>query len=163
MLATRSFQFLPTYDIDIAWSYKHKGFWRNAGGLAKSVLESEWDRINARLNVLFGSQQDPFDSYEWLHKLHGKYRLQPIYFFLVAAVNKGYDKNILPAHTSLQKLIKQHANKYQIGIHPSWQSGDLEALLTSEIATIATITNSQVVRSRQNMIYECVCQRLTIL
>ncbi|HMX36937.1 MAG TPA: hypothetical protein PKG89_06405, partial [Ferruginibacter sp.] len=31
-----TFNFLPTYDIDIAWSYKHKGLLRNLGGFIKS-------------------------------------------------------------------------------------------------------------------------------
>lgn len=30
-----SFDFLPTYDIDMAWSYRHKGFKRNAGAILK--------------------------------------------------------------------------------------------------------------------------------
>ncbi|MGZ8538528.1 MAG: DUF7033 domain-containing protein, partial [Flavisolibacter sp.] len=33
------FQFIPTYDIDIAWSYRNKGILKNAGGILKSILQ----------------------------------------------------------------------------------------------------------------------------
>ncbi|MEJ7678806.1 MAG: hypothetical protein WKG06_13295 [Segetibacter sp.] len=91
-----SFGFLPTYDIDIAWSYLHKGWLRNAGGLFRSMVDGNWARASERINVLFGNQKDPFDSYEWLDKLHESHQLEPIYFFLLAQQNKDYDKNILP-------------------------------------------------------------------
>ncbi len=119
------FRFLPTYDIDIAFSYRHKGWLRNVGGFFKSPsLE--------RIKVLLGLQRDPFDSYEWLNNLHKEYQLEPIYFFLVSEKNGTYDKNILPHKTAMWKLVKKHAARYKIGLHPSWQSGDQTALIKKE-------------------------------
>jgi hypothetical protein len=120
-----TFNFLPTYDIDIAYSYKHKGLLRNIGGFLNSPSAE-------RIKVLAGIAKDPFDSYVWLHALHQQYNLQPVYFFLVAEQNGIYDKNILPHTDAMWKLVKQHAKKYAVGLHPSWQSSDDSSLLKKE-------------------------------
>lgn len=151
-LTPQTFRFLPTYDIDIAWSYRNKGWLRNLGGLLTSMSENEWNSANERINVLFGRHKDPFDSYSWLDQLHEENLLKPIYFFLLAQRNKGYDKNILPKKAALQKLIKKHHFKYSTGIHPSWQSGDEPKLLQQEIKTLQQITGNEVIKSRQHYI-----------
>ncbi|MGC4100280.1 polysaccharide deacetylase family protein [Ferruginibacter sp.] len=130
-----TFRFLPTYDIDIAYSYKYKGLIRNVGGFLKSFsLE--------RLKVLLGLQKDPFDSYSWLHQLHQQYKLHPVYFFLVAEKNALYDKNILPHKEVMWQLVKQHSKKYTVGIHPSWQSGDDVALLHAEMELLGEMVQA---------------------
>ncbi|MGI8636431.1 MAG: DUF7033 domain-containing protein, partial [Segetibacter sp.] len=52
-LSAKPFTFLPTYDIDIAYSYLHKGVIRNLGGFIKSMWDSEWTFVKERLDVLF--------------------------------------------------------------------------------------------------------------
>ena len=151
-LTPQTFCLLPTYDIDIAWSYLHKGAMRNIGGLLKTIIANEWTATNERINVLFGKHKDPFDSYEWLHNLHKEYNLKPVYFFLLANKNKDYDKNILPSEVALQKLIQQHAGEYHVGIHPSWQSGDKHDLLKQEIKNLEKITGKVINKSRQHYI-----------
>ena len=140
------FSFLPTYDIDIAYSYKHKGLLRNTGGFFKHPSP-------ARIKVLLGVEQDPFDTYEWLHQLHAAHQqVLPIYFFLVAEKNGLYDKNILPHHSAMQSLIKTHAAKYTIGLHPSWQSGDDEKVLKNEKKLLEAIAGKPITASRQHFI-----------
>ena len=140
-----TFNFTPTYDIDIAYSYQHKGLIRNIGGFLKAPsLE--------RVKVLCGLNRDPFDSYDWLNMLHEKYQLSPIYFFLLAAKNSLYDKNISPATNGMQQLVGNIANKYTIGIHPSWQSVDEAALLKKEKQLLETMSEKTVAISRQHYI-----------
>jgi len=139
------FRFKPTYDIDIAYSYKYKGFVRNIGGFFKSPSVE-------RMKVLLGSQKDPFDSFTWLHELHQQNKLQAIYFFLVAEKNGQYDKNILPHKEVMWQLIKRHSKKYAIGIHPSWQSGDNPDLLNKEKDYLSDIIEKEITASRQHYI-----------
>ncbi len=139
------FAFVATYDIDITYSYKHKGLFRNIGGFLKSPSVE-------RLKVLLGLEKDPFDSYEWLHQLHQKNNLRAIYFFLVPEKNALYDKNILPHKNAMWQLIKQHAKKYTIGIHPSWQSGDTSSLLKKEKAYLEAMGETKITSSRQHYI-----------
>lgn len=140
-----AFRFTPTYDIDIAYSYKAKGFWRNVGGFLKQPNME-------RLHVLTGEAADPFDCYDWLNELHDRYQLVPKYFFLIAGKNKGYDKNILPGKSVMQELIRAHAAKYTIGLHPSWQSGDQHELLLEEKNQLAELSETSVSISRQHYI-----------
>lgn len=146
------FTFLPTYDIDEAYSYKHKEWWRSVGAATKDLLKGKWDRFALRRKVLNNQQQDPFDSYAWIDDLHRPYKLKPRYFFLVPEKTGRYDKNILPNETALQVLIRQHAGKYAIGIHPSWQSGDEPSLIKKEIQTLEHISTIKITSSRQHFI-----------
>ena len=152
LLQPASFTFLPTYDIDIAFSYLHKGPVRNFGGFLNAMWLSEWPLVKERMNVLFGKQQDPFDCYEWLHLLHKKYSLLPVYFFLVSQKNKAFDKNILPTKRAMKKLVKQTSENYNIGIHPSWQSGDQTKLLHQELKKLEKMVGIPVTKSRQHYI-----------
>jgi len=144
--------FLPTYDIDQAYSYKDKSFFKNAGGFIRAIVKANWQQANERLNVLSGKARDPFDAYQWMDQLHERYNLEPFYFFILADKPGKYDKNISPTERSMQELILHHYDKYQTGIHPSWQSGDDISQLTKEIQTLKQITNHPVINSRQHYI-----------
>ncbi|RYD74216.1 MAG: hypothetical protein EOP53_18725 [Sphingobacteriales bacterium] len=139
------FKFTPTYDIDIAWSYKHKGLLRNLGGFLKSPSIT-------RLSVLTGLKKDPYDVYEFLNELHTNNQLDPIYFFLVATSRGEYDKNISPYDHAMWQLIKQHEKKYRIGLHPSWLSNEKHNLLAKEKRVLETAGKIEIIRSRQHYI-----------
>lgn len=148
----RQFRFLPTYDIDIAFSYLHKSMYRTLGGLARNVLKGEWDLVKERWAVMRKKRKDPYDVYEWLDAQHLAYGLKPYYFFLVADEQVGYDRNIHPSERAYRELISYHAMGYPLGIHPSWQSGDKPDLLEHEISTLETISGKSVTASRQHYI-----------
>lgn len=151
-LPTPDFSFLPTYDIDEAYSFKYKKWLRSAGGAVRDLLYGRFRRFAQRRRVLNHKEPDPFDSYSWLNDLHRSFHLHPRYFFLVAEKNGKLDKNILPSEPALQALVRQHAEKYSIGLHPSWQSGDDARLLKKEIETLAHITGIKIIASRQHFI-----------
>lgn len=140
-----AFTSIPTFDIDMAWSYRHKGLLRNIAGFLKAPSIE-------RIKVLAGLTPDPFDAYTWLDSLHKGKKHHPLYFFLVADGRGIYDKNISPSHDAMWKLIKSHAGKYEVGIHPSWQSGDDNSLLVKEKAYLEAVTGTPVTRSRQHYI-----------
>lgn len=145
-------KFIPTYDIDIAYSYKHQSIIKNIGGFVKAIIKADIDKVIEQAKVFSGENEDPFDQYDWLDSLHKKYQLHPIYFFLVAAQKGQYDKNISPNKPAMRDLIKRHLAKYEVGVHPSWQSGDDKSLLTNEIDTFSQICNSNCTISRQHYI-----------
>lgn len=152
LLNYNSFKFLATYDIDIAYSYLYKGWFRNTGGGIRSLLKGQFRLLKERIEVLRRRQRDPYDSYEWLDALHLYCRPKAYYFFLLADKRGTYDKNIHPGHESMHKLINYHANGYTIGIHPSWQSGDKDLLLREEREMLECITGKDIVHSRQHYI-----------
>jgi hypothetical protein len=147
-----AFKFIPTYDIDSAWSYLHKGWRRNLGGALKSIAKGEWQSFWNRTRVLQRRLRDPFDAYEWLDSLHLYCRLRPYYFFLVASRRHGVDRNISPSSPAFRELIQYHASGYRIGIHPSWSSGDDDRTLREEIEWLEVVAGHPVTRGRQHFI-----------
>ncbi len=141
----KSFSFLPTYDIDIAFAHKHKGLLRNIGGLIKQFSLS-------RLKVLLGAKVDEYAAYDFLDGLHKQHNLAAIYFFLVASRASKYDKNISPYAHGMWQLMKRHAKLHKIGLHPSWRSNDDIKILQLEKKILETASNQQVTNSRQHYI-----------
>ena len=148
----QQFKCIISYDIDIAYSYLHKGLIRNLGGFAKSLVNGYWSSASDRVNVLRRKKRDPYDCYEWLDALHLYCRLKPYYFFLVAGKTSRYDKNISTNQKPFYDLIEYYAGKYKIGIHPSWQSGDDPSLLKEELEWLETVAGKKIVHSRQHYI-----------
>jgi uncharacterized protein DUF7033 len=141
-----------TYDIDIAYSYLHKGLLRTIAGFMRAMLKGRWKEINNRLLVMTGKKQDPFDCFEWLDALHLYCRLKPYYFFLVARKQIGYDKNIPTDVKPFRQLIEYYASRYEVGIHPSWQSGDNAKLLKEELGWLEVVADKPIKSSRQHYI-----------
>jgi hypothetical protein len=143
------FTFIPTYDIDIAWSYKHKGFWKSIVSFVKhpSTIAERW-------SVIRGKQQDPYDSYDWLNQLHQQYQLSPIYFFLVADELSELDKNIAPKQKALQQLIQQTKQTNEVGLHPSVHSNTAKECLLKEKNTLQQISHQLITKSRHHYLLQ---------
>lgn len=146
----RAFQYIPTYDIDIAYSFSNHSAVRNSVGFVKDIIQLRLKNLISRFETLFLSKPDPFDAFAYLNNLHNRFGIDPVYFFLVAEKRKGFDKNISPSSAAMTRLIQETSGKYQTGIHPSWQSGDSEALLRREIAIMKRITGKATTLSRQH-------------
>ena len=158
------FTFLPTYDIDEGFCYKHKPWWKTWGGYCRSLLkENKWE-IKERKNVLKDIQEDPYDSLSRIKDLHKRYHyLDANVFFLVAQKNSRYDKNISPLNKEWQELIRSFFEKepewkkipqsvLYAGLHPSWQSGDRPELLKKEMETLQYEIGVEAHGSRQHFI-----------
>ena len=150
LLYQPAFRLLPTYDIDIAWSYRAKGWKRTLGGLARSLVTGKG--FGPRLATLLNKKADPFDSFSWLDELHQKYHLKPRYFFLLAGRQGIYDRNNDPSGSPMKTLVRQLSAKYVTGIHPSWRSGDEPGLVAKEIAHLEQLAGYKPDSSRQHYI-----------
>jgi hypothetical protein len=150
-IPVREFSFLPTYDIDIAYSYTYKGLMHTIGGYLKDIVAGNKQRIKERTASLKGDK-DPFDSFDWLFDLHVKYHIRPVYFILSAQSRSAFDKNIHPAHPAMKRLIKRLAADGDIGLHPSYYSNRDTDLIFSEKKLLVSIASSPVNISRQHYI-----------
>lgn len=147
----KKFQFTPTYDIDSAYSYLHKGFIRNIGGYVKALLGFDTKDLFQRTMVLTGFAKDPFDNYDWQNNLHSLYGLKPIYFFLVGNYGE-YDKNISIQVPQIQSLMKSIADYATVGIHPSYASNSDRNILKKEINRLYNVLKRNVIHSRQHFL-----------
>lgn len=144
------FSFQPTYDIDVAFAFRHQSFFKNSASLLKNLLSGKIMQTTHHIKVLTRMQQDPYDVYEWLQFIHQKYALSPVYFFLLSKNNRGLDKNISPRSTGLKNLVFNISEKFSIGIHPSLQSGANEKVLKQEIQTLNALSGKPVLKSRHH-------------
>ena len=151
-LRVTNFRFIPTYDIDIAYSYLYHPLYRNVFGFYRDLLLGKFEAVSERAGVYSGRKKDPFDVYDWLDELHKEYQLDPIYFFLLAEKRKGKDKNIAPRTKAMRHLIKWHHEKYKVAIHPSLQSGDDTEIIKKEISFLLKAGAGKVKHSRQHYI-----------
>ena len=148
------YHFQPTYDIDQAWAYKNKGYQRNIGGFLKDTIKGEISNVARRIGALVGIVNDPEFNFSYMENLHKKYNLDPLFFWLLADHGE-FDKNIDWQNKRLQSLIRRIAQKYRVGIHPSYQSNTAFSILKMEKERLEKITNSpplSIKRSRQHFL-----------
>lgn len=154
-----------TYDIDIAWSYRHKDWKRGAGAFLKDILKGNRIAVRERLNVLSDKAADPFDCFAWLHQLHQANNIQPVYFILAALRTTAFDKNNPPEQPAMQQLIKNLAAEGMTGMHPSYYSTD-DRVFAAEKKLLERTTGKAIHHSRQHYLrfnlpatYEALLQR----
>jgi hypothetical protein len=143
------FSFLPTYDIDQAWSVMHKGLLRNVGGLIKELFRGQIKAAINRFLILISIKNDPEYTFDFLKQLDKKFQLNPIYFWLLAD-HAEFDKNIDWQNRPFQNLIRRIAKTYKIGLHPSYASNNDVVTLIKEKDRFMTIAKRPLSISRQH-------------
>lgn len=145
-LQQTSFQFQPTYDIDIAYAYKGKPFWIQMGNMGRSIIRADWDAVSTHWLVWTNKQQDPFDQRDWFSSLHHT-QWQPLYFLLTAkqrsALDKQVDRNAL-------KDYLHNIKPDQVGLHPSSQANSKETVWQEEVAFLSAQMNRPIQKNRQH-------------
>ena len=145
------FTFVPTYDIDAAWSYKHKGVYRTVGGFLKDLAAGDMGRIKERHQVLRGKRNDPFDSFDFQFDLQKEFKLKPIYFILCGEYDTN-DKNISLRKEAFRNLIKHLGDYADVGIHPSFSSYlDIDKM-RREIDNLSEVLHRPLTKSRQHFL-----------
>ena len=147
----RTFHFQPTYDIDAAYSFSHKGLTRTIGGFLKTLQAGNYRELKQRMRVLFNRESDPFDTFELQFKYQKQYNLHPVYFILFADYGLN-DKNLPVNDRNFHALIKAIADHAEVGIHPSYGSNFKTAKLSTEIARLSRVLRREITSSRQHFL-----------
>lgn len=142
------FVYEASYDIDIAWKYRNKGFRRSLGAGLKDLAKGRIGEVRARFA---GKATDPWDAYVFLFAQHMMDDPMPLYFVLAAEKTTAWDKNIPPTHPRMAKLIEAFGSS-RIGIHPSYFSDATPERLIAEKAVLERVSGDTVSRSRQHFI-----------
>lgn len=145
------FAFIPTYDIDIAYSHRYKGIIRSSAALIREGLQGKWLAAQDRIETLTGRKADPYDSFSRIEKMHTQYSLTPHYFILVSLHTTAFDKNNHPLHPAMRQLVRQLDREGITGMHPSYFSAN-PAVFKAEKDMLEAITGHPVQHSRQHYI-----------
>ena len=150
-LKKKTFRFVPTYDVDAAWAYRNKGFFRTTLSLCRDILRFDKNEIKYRWDVLRKKKMDPFDTFEYQIKLQKELKLSPLYFILCGDYNTN-DKNISIKNKEFQQLIKHLGDYALVGIHPSFSSYLNKNMIKEEISRLSDVLKREVTISRQHFL-----------
>ena len=161
-LRKKTFKFVPTYDIDAAWAYKNKGFFRTTTAFLRDIIFFNKKEIIERWNVLRNKRMDPFDTFDYQIKLQKELKLKPLYFILCGDYNTN-DKNISIRNKEFQQLIKHIGDYAHVGIHPSFSSYLKKEVVREEMTRLSEVMNREVTMSRQHFLRLCMPTSYQIL
>ena len=139
---------IPTFDIDNAYAYRHKGKIRKSLSVVKDFLKGDFYRIQQRTKVLLGLKKDPYDTYDKITSIAEQG--YPVKLFWLLGDYAKFDKNISHKSKMHQKIIRQMAEIVEVGIHPSYKSNLYELHLLHEKERLEKIINKEVINSRQH-------------
>lgn len=143
------FQFISTFDIDIAYALRTKSFPKQVFSVLRSFSKADTVTGTRKLKSMMGMEIDIYDTFQYIQGLQEKYHHPLIFFFLLG--DKGpFDKNLNPETIELKELIKSLSSKFPIGIHPSYESNNSSEKLTIEISRLKNIISKDITLSRQH-------------
>lgn len=149
---SKSYHYISTFDIDSAYAYKEKGMMRQVGAFSLGLFTMNFKKVAERLRVLFGLEEDPYNTYDLQLEIKKKYNLRQIYFFLVGNYGE-FDKNIpVEGSKRFQSLIKSIADYAEVGVHPSYASNLNSDQLRKEIRRLSKVLKREVTKSRQHFL-----------
>lgn len=146
-----SYNYLPTIDIDNAYAYKHKGLLRMLSTILESAFKLKFENVERKIKICFGKETDPYDTYEKQFEIHERYHLKPLYFILIGELSR-FDRNLEHKNPHFFELIKKIAQRYRVGLHPSYASNKKTSLIKKEKARLENITEEHIDFSRQHFL-----------
>ncbi|MBB3186386.1 polysaccharide deacetylase family protein [Microbacter margulisiae] len=148
--SARTFTYIPTYDIDNAYQFRHKGFVVNAAGMIKDLLRGRFRLFKDRIGTLLRLQRDAYDNYGFIFMLNKRFKLHP-YFFILCAEKRGkYDRNLSLTNKAFRRLLFLLKQNGTVGLHPSFASGKDLSKITAEKKSLELVLKTSLKYSRQH-------------
>ena len=147
--AALAYHFEPTYDLDIAWAFGHRPWWRVAAAALRMLGTANGALLKAMVQTLRGQRPDPYQTFVFLENLHREYGLRPRCFAMTGDYGPK-DKNMDHRHLPYRQLIVELKESYYLGLHPSYRSHQSETRLRREHERLEAIVSEPVVTSRQH-------------
>jgi len=147
----KAYNFVNTIDIDMAYSFRFKGIYRNMFGYLRSFKNYNIKEVLERTRVITGFNKDPFDTFDYILDVHKKNDLNTIFFVHVGDYGL-YDKNIPFKNNKFRELIRHLSDYAEIGIHPSYESSLKPEKVKIEIERLSEIIKKDISKSRQHFL-----------
>lgn len=147
---SRKFTRQLTCDIDIAWAFLHRPWWRQALALGRDVWRWRREHLRTRMRVWFRRIPDPYDTYPLLEKAHW-FTDEVLFFFLLSDYAPN-ERAISYRHPKMRALVRSLSERFELGIHPSLASHRSLDAVMKEKKRLEHITGKEVIRSRQHFL-----------
>lgn len=138
---------ISTVDVDTMYAYKHGNLFHTCGALIKNIIHRDFSLIKQKYKVLTGLEEDPFDNFNIIRKLHSDHNIKPL-VFIHCGDFKSYDRPNSFRQDAFKKIVQQLEEFAEIGIHPSYRSLNNRALIQEEIHRLEDIIGKKVTKSR---------------
>jgi hypothetical protein len=144
----RNFSFEPTIDIDSAYCYLHKGWFRTCMGILRDgIHRRDPAEVKHRIRVLKKKEEDPYDTFDYIINLNKQYRF-PLIFFALLGDYSLHDKPISYLNNEFRQLLQHLGDYAKIGIHCSYYSTDEPDRIVRETQRLSEILHRPIVRNR---------------
>lgn len=142
-----SYTFVPTYDLDLPWAYRHKSMLLQPLRFLNRLLTAP-SRAVEQIGVHLHLTTDPFDTYAFLEEI---YPPEKSVFFILNAVPGKYDKGGRVGSSAFNTLLLKIAKQgYQMGLHPSYRSNEDPIYLNNEKSGLEDVLETPIKKSRQH-------------
>lgn len=146
------YSYVSTIDIDQVFYYRYKTPMRHAMGTLRQLYHGKVAEAWKRQLVYFGLKKDPNDVFEWLHRQHLQHGTKAIFFFLMGDGALRYDPAPIYHKKDASAVIKNIANNYLCGIHPSYHSFNNQNTIFAEKQRLEAFTQNTITHSRQHFL-----------
>lgn len=147
----RKFRFISTFDIDLPYQYRKRGFLKNLGGAIKDLIHLRFGKVSERVSVLLGLKEDPYMEallrIEALHKEAGK----ECFLFILLGEKGKYGITTVRPLTEYYHYLRE-LTSVSIGSHPSYPSYENPQLRISEKEELEKILGRPVTRIRHHFL-----------
>ncbi len=140
-----------TYDIDTTFKYLGRSGVQNLLAAAKDLISFRWKNLAERVSVLVGSKKDPWDCYAALQALYDENKCETVFFFL-GEYRTQYDRNLSFDHKMTKKLLREISAYAEVGLHPSYFSGQNADIILKEKKALERKSGHVVESSRQHFL-----------
>jgi hypothetical protein len=138
-----------TVDVDSAFAFSDKGWYRTFGGFLKDVLGWRISQMWDRFQVIFFGKKDPYNTYDWIQAMARESDWQLMYFLLVADFNR-YDIGLPFEQKKFREWMKDLAKSNVVGWHPGFASHDDDSKWKMEWERINQVVGRKVDRARMH-------------
>jgi len=145
----RSYTFIPTIDVDVAYAHKGRKLYVTIGSYVKAIATFNFGLIGNKTTTLLGLRPDDYDTYEYQNEIFRRENVNPICFIL-AGKRGPYDKNISTGSSYFKSLVKKLGFRGNIGVHPSYRSMNDVEIVMKEKDIVEKNFRGKITKSRQH-------------
>jgi hypothetical protein len=135
-----------TFDIDEPFAYLGKNVIGNIGGFIHD-LTSKSKNASRRLSCLTKGEKDPYEVFDYMAGSCDQNSAVTKFFFPVGD-HSEYDKNPSWKNDEYRSLITRIAEKFDIGLHPSFKASTNYSAFIKEHQRLKSIHKKKCIRSR---------------
>ena len=141
---------LLTIDVDQPFAYLGKSLMRSIGGLFRDMKNGS-ENVSERYRIVAKGEKDPFEVFDYIIDNIEKEEVDCRFFFPVGD-HSEYDKNPSWRNEKYRKLIQNIADKFEIGLHPSFYASGDHKKVKDEAVRLNKILAKEVLLSRFHFI-----------